>query len=100
MHSHPYEHTYVKHYLYEHLRKTVPTNLEIHKVTTDALLSMRTLPTTESIAPLNPRINPEKYEHQSSFLPRWNLIFFYQPSMWACFFKCGHVSFAMLAHES
>jgi hypothetical protein len=38
-------------------------DLKIHEVTTDASLSMRTSPTTESIAPLNPKINPEKYEH-------------------------------------
>jgi hypothetical protein len=45
-------------YLYKHLRRTEPTNLEIHEVTTDASLSTGTSPTTESIAPLNPEINP------------------------------------------
>jgi hypothetical protein len=44
---------------YEHLRRTEPANLEIHKVTIGASLSMGTSPTTESIEPLNPRINPE-----------------------------------------
>jgi hypothetical protein len=52
-----------KPYPYEHLRRTKPTDLEIHEVTTDALLSMGMLPTTESIAPLNSGINSEKYEH-------------------------------------
>jgi hypothetical protein len=37
-----------------------PADLEIHEVTTGDLLSMGTSPTTESIAPLNPGINPEK----------------------------------------
>jgi hypothetical protein len=48
---------------YEHLRRTVPTDLEIYEVTTGASLSTGTSPTTESIAPLNPGINPGKYEH-------------------------------------
>jgi hypothetical protein len=39
------------------------TNLEIVEVTTGISLSMGTSPTTERIAPLNPRINPEKYKH-------------------------------------
>ena len=52
-----------KPYLYEHLRRTEPADLEIHKVTTGTSLSTETSPTTESIAPLNPGINPEKYEH-------------------------------------
>ena len=42
---------------------TDPVDLEIHEVTADASLSTGTPPTTESIAPLNPRINPGKYEH-------------------------------------
>jgi hypothetical protein len=40
-----------------------PADLEIHEVTVYASLSMRTSPTIESIALLNPKINPEKYEH-------------------------------------
>ena len=50
-------------YLYEHLWRTEPINLEIDEVTTDVLLSTGTSPTTESIAPLNPEINPGKYEN-------------------------------------
>jgi hypothetical protein len=42
---------------------TEPVDLEIHEVTTGASLSTGTSPTTESIAPLKPRINPEKCEH-------------------------------------
>jgi len=42
---------------------TEQTNLEIHEVTTGALLSTETSPTTESIALLKPEINPGKYEH-------------------------------------
>jgi hypothetical protein len=37
-----------------------PVDLEIHKVTTGAPLSIGTSPTMESITPLNYRINPEK----------------------------------------
>ena len=40
-----------------------PTDLEIHEVTTGTSLSTGMLPTTESIAPLNLRITPGKYEH-------------------------------------
>ena len=46
-----------KPYPYKHLRKTVPTHLEIDKVTTGASLSTGTSPTTESTTPLNPKIN-------------------------------------------
>ena len=42
---------------------TEPADLEIYEVTTDASLSNETSPTTESMAPLNPGINPEKCEH-------------------------------------
>jgi hypothetical protein len=52
-----------KPYPYEHLRKTEPADLEIHEVTTGTSLSTGTSPTTECIAPLNPRINLGKYEH-------------------------------------
>jgi hypothetical protein len=38
-------------------------NLEINEVTTGALLSTGTSPTTERIVPLNPGINPGKCEH-------------------------------------
>ena len=41
---------------------TEPADLETHEVTTDTLLT-GTLLTTESITPLNPRINLGKYEH-------------------------------------
>jgi len=37
--------------------------LEIHKVITDTLLPMGTSPATESIAPINYRMNLQKYEH-------------------------------------
>ena len=40
-----------------------PTDHEIHEVTIDVLLSTETSPTTESIAPLNLKINLKKYEH-------------------------------------
>jgi len=40
-----------------------PANLEIDEVTTGASLSTDMSPTTESIAALNPGINPEKCEH-------------------------------------
>jgi hypothetical protein len=63
MHTHLYEHTYANPYPYEHFWRTVPANLEIYKVTTGALLLTGTSPTTKSIAPINPRINREKYEH-------------------------------------
>jgi hypothetical protein len=49
--------------LYEHLRRTELVDLEIHEVSTGASLSTETSPTTESIVPLNPEINPEKYDH-------------------------------------
>jgi hypothetical protein len=52
-----------KPYSYEHLQRTEPVDLEIHEVTTGASLLTGTSPTTKSIAPLNPRINPGKYEH-------------------------------------
>jgi hypothetical protein len=52
-----------KPYPYEHLWRTELVDLEIHEVTTDASLSRGTSPTTESITPLNPGINPEKREH-------------------------------------
>jgi hypothetical protein len=42
---------------------TEPPDLEIHEVTTGASLSTGMSPTTESIAPLNPVINPGKGEH-------------------------------------
>jgi hypothetical protein len=42
---------------------TEPADLKIHEATTDTSLSTGTSSTTESIAPLNPRINLEKYEH-------------------------------------
>jgi hypothetical protein len=42
---------------------TEPADLGIHEVTTGASLSTGMLSTYESIAPLNPEINPEKYEH-------------------------------------
>jgi hypothetical protein len=60
--THPYEYTYVKPTLYEHLRRTEPADLEIHEVTTGTSLS-GTSPTTENIASLNSGINPEKWEH-------------------------------------
>jgi hypothetical protein len=47
----------------EHFQRTEPADLEIHEVTTGAFLSMETSSITESIAPLNPQIKPEKYEH-------------------------------------
>ena len=52
-----------KPYPYEHLWGTEPTDLEIHKVTTGASQSTATSPTTESIVPLNPRINQEKFKY-------------------------------------
>jgi hypothetical protein len=42
---------------------TEPANLKIHEVTIGASLSTGTSPTTESVAPLNPEISSEKYEH-------------------------------------
>jgi hypothetical protein len=42
---------------------TEPTNLEIHEVTIGVSLSTETSPATEFVAPLNPEINSEKYEH-------------------------------------
>jgi len=87
-HTHPYEHTYAnptpmstfedvhntyahsplwthvcKPHPYEHLRRTEPTDLEIHEVTTDVSLLTGTSPITENIAPLNSGINPGKCEH-------------------------------------
>jgi hypothetical protein len=52
-----------KPYLYEHLRKTEQDNRGIHEITTGVSLLMGTSSTIESIAPVNPRINLEKYEH-------------------------------------
>ena len=63
MHNHPLWIHIRKLYLYEDLRRIEPTNFEIDEVTTDVLLSTGTSPTTESVAPLNPKINSEKYEH-------------------------------------
>jgi hypothetical protein len=63
MHIYPYEHTYANPTPYKHLRMTEPADLGIHEVTTGASLSTGTSPTNESIAPLNPGINPEKCEH-------------------------------------
>jgi hypothetical protein len=48
---------------YEYIKETEPADLGIHEVTTGVVLSMETSPTTESIALLNPEINPEKHEH-------------------------------------
>jgi hypothetical protein len=42
---------------------TESADLEIHEVTTGVTLSTGTSPTTESIGPLNPKINSGKYEH-------------------------------------
>jgi hypothetical protein len=42
---------------------TEPVDLEIHEATTGTSLSSGTSPTTKSIPPLNPGINPGKYEH-------------------------------------
>jgi hypothetical protein len=50
-------------YSYEHLRRIELADLEIHEVTTGASLSTGTSSTTESITPLNHRINPGKCEH-------------------------------------
>ena len=64
MHAHSTLWTHIcKPYPYELLRKTEPTDLEIHEVITCALQLTGTSPTTESIAPLNPGINPRKYEY-------------------------------------
>jgi hypothetical protein len=64
MHTYSYKHTYANPtYLYKHIRRTKPTDLEIHKVTTGASLSTGTSPTTETIKPINLGINSEKYEH-------------------------------------
>ena len=65
MHTHPYdEHTYLNPtYPYEHLQKTVSAHLEIDEDTTGVSLSTETSHNTESITPLNPRINPEKYKY-------------------------------------
>jgi hypothetical protein len=48
--------------LHEHLRRTEPTDLEIHEVTTGVSLSMGTSLTTKSIALINSEINSGKYE--------------------------------------
>ena len=61
-HSHLWIHVR-KSYPYEHLWSTEPADLEIHEVTTGALLSTEMSPTTETIALLKPRINPGKYKH-------------------------------------
>jgi len=45
-------------------RTTEPADLEIHEVTTDASPSIGTSRTSETIAKLNPGINPEKCEHR------------------------------------
>jgi hypothetical protein len=50
-------------YTYEHIRRTELVDLEVHEVITGASLSTGTSPITESIAPLNPGINPGKCEH-------------------------------------
>ena len=68
MHTHPYE----------HLRRIVPADLEIHEVTTGVSLSTGTSPTTESITSLNPEINPEKYEHPCQ---AWAVILFFLASL-------------------
>jgi hypothetical protein len=47
-------------YPYEHLWRTEPADLEVDKVTTGASLLTGTPPTTETIAPGNPGINPGK----------------------------------------
>jgi hypothetical protein len=58
-HTHtPYEHICVKLCLYEHIRRTDSTDHEIHEVITDDSLSTGIMPTTESIASLNPKIDP------------------------------------------
>jgi hypothetical protein len=49
-----------KPYLYEYLRRTELVDIKIHEVTTCVSRSTGTLPTTESIALLNHRINPKK----------------------------------------
>jgi len=41
----------------------VPAHLEIDEVTAGASLWKGVSPTTESTTPLNPEINPGKYEH-------------------------------------
>jgi hypothetical protein len=55
-------------YLYEHLRRTETTYLEVDEVTTGASLLTDTSPTTESIAPLN----PDKCKHQCQVFKRPN----------------------------
>jgi hypothetical protein len=49
--------------LYEHLRNTVTTHLEIDEVITGASLSTGTSPTAKNTTPLNSGINLEKCEH-------------------------------------
>jgi hypothetical protein len=56
VHTHPYEHMYAKSYPYEHFRRLSRQIFEIDEVTTCALPSTETLPTTEITMPLNPRI--------------------------------------------
>jgi hypothetical protein len=65
MNLNKYKHRYSTHTLtsYEHLRKTIPTHLEIDEITTNGSLSTGTSSTTENTTLLNPRINPKKYEH-------------------------------------
>jgi hypothetical protein len=52
-----------KTYPYEHIRRIESADLSIYEVTIGASLSTGMLPTTISIAPLNPKINLGKYEH-------------------------------------
>jgi hypothetical protein len=61
--THLYEYTYANPTSYEHLRRTELADLEIHELTIGISLSTGTSPITESIAPLNPRINLKKYKH-------------------------------------
>lgn len=51
MHTH-------KAYSYEHLQRTKPTDLVIHKITTDASRSTETSSATKTLTPSNPGINP------------------------------------------
>jgi hypothetical protein len=64
MYTHSYKYTYANPtYLYKHLRRSKPIDLEIHEVTTGVSLSTGTSPTTKTIEPINPGINSGKYEH-------------------------------------
>jgi hypothetical protein len=57
IHTHP-----LNLYPYEHLRRTEPVNFEIHEVNIGvSLLTGTSAPL--KIAPLNSKINQEKYEH-------------------------------------